>query len=293
LRVIGCSKGTHIAKDIARSLKLPYTSVETRFFPDGEIYVRIPIQIDEEDVVVVQSMAKRPNDLLMEFIFVLETLKDMGVKRIIGIIPYFPYARQDERFKPGEAISLNIVTHLLERLGLELVITVDMHLHRKELESLFKETEIINVSAMEDLAEYFLENYPSSDALVIAPDSEATQWAKVFASKLRLKYLVFYKERKGDENVSLKCHLDNNYVERAIVVDDIVSTGTTLEATANVLLEHGISELYAVFTHGILVPPAEHKLSKFKELISTDTVVNPYSRVRVGGLLAKTLVKYL
>lgn len=145
LRIIGCSGGIHIARDIARSLKVPYTSVETRFFPDGEIYVRLPGDIKEENVVVVQSMARKPNDLLIEFIFVLETLKDMGVNGIIGVIPYFPYARQDERFKPGEAISLNIVSKLLEDLGLKLIITVDMHLHRKNLKSLFKKTKIINV----------------------------------------------------------------------------------------------------------------------------------------------------
>ena len=119
IMVLGGSCGGHIAVRIARLGDYELGDIEVRKFPDGETYIRLMSNVADKDVVYVNSIAKDVNDLLIETLFTLETLKELGAKKVYAVIPYFPYARQDERFNPGEVVSFNVVARMLERADID------------------------------------------------------------------------------------------------------------------------------------------------------------------------------
>lgn len=283
MKILGGSNSYYIAKQLSDLLNIKYIPVETRKFPDGEIYVRIDGEVSKEDIIVVQSLAKHPNDSLVELIFICRTLEELNASRIYAFIPYFAYARQDTRFKQGEAVSLDIVANLLEWSGIDEIITIDFHLHRRKPEEIFK-IPIHNLSAMRKLSEYILKNYRFSNLILVGPDEESEQWVKTFVKYFDTPYIILEKTRLGDENVIIKSEEELHEANEAIVIDDIVSTGGTLRETAIFLRNKGIKKLYAVVTHALLAPASEYNLSYYNEIISTDSIVNPYAKVKVAEI---------
>ncbi|MCH8329209.1 MAG: ribose-phosphate diphosphokinase, partial [Nanoarchaeota archaeon] len=128
--IIGCSKGTHLAGKIARKLKSPYSNLEVKKFPDGELKVRFTSNVHGKDVVLVQSFYGNVNDCIVEVIFAAETAKDLGAKKVFLAAPYFPYFRQDKRFKSGQCISIEVMARLMSKY-FNKVFIIDPHLHRE------------------------------------------------------------------------------------------------------------------------------------------------------------------
>ncbi|RLF13846.1 MAG: ribose-phosphate pyrophosphokinase, partial [Thermoprotei archaeon] len=172
LAVLGGSSAKPLAFKIAKDLGVEFINVETRKFPDGEKYVRILGDVEGKNVVVVQSMYHRPDEYLLEYFLMVDALKDLGAKKVIGVIPYFAYARQDQRFKPGEAISLKTVSKLIEKAGTDELYVIDIHRHRVE-EAEF--SRLVNIpvyylTAMPELAKYAVEHFNLDNPVVIGPD---------------------------------------------------------------------------------------------------------------------------
>src|SRR3989338_4972094 len=117
--IIGCSHGRHLGNKIAKKLKAAYSGLEAKKFPDGEIKIRFLADVKGKDVALVQSFYCDSdwhiNDSIVEAIFAAETAKELGAKRVILVAPYFPYLRQDERFKVGEGVSLKIISGLVDK----------------------------------------------------------------------------------------------------------------------------------------------------------------------------------
>jgi len=288
--VLGGSASLYLAEKISRLLGAEFSPLVVRNFPDGETYVRIPVDVDGKRVALVQSMYRRPNEYLMEFVLAAKSLKELGATRVIGIIPYFPYTRQDSRFKPGEAVSARIVAELVEWAGVDSLITVDMHLHRfKSPSELFK-VKVVNLSASGLLAKAAVEKFNLNNVVVVGPDEEAEQWASVAAKEIGAKHAVLTKERVGDEEVRVTGGV-NVGGRDALLVDDIVSTGGTLAEAAKHLLSMGARSVYAVCTHGILVSGAERKLYEagISGFLFSDSVPSPYSEVSVAPIIAEAL----
>ncbi len=202
--VVGLSGGDHLYQKIADAINAESLKSETRFFPDGELYLRLPVDnFNGEEVIIVQSMYNQPNNKLIEYIFAANTAKDLGARKVIGVVPYLSYARQDRRFKPGEAVSLKIVADLIHNSGTDHLIVVDMHLHRvrgSELESMFK-IPVSNVTVMPLFGELFKDVVIKG--IVVGPDDEAIEFAKSAASKYNGKYTNFSKTRLGDREVNI------------------------------------------------------------------------------------------
>lgn len=193
--VIGGSSSENLANNVSTLLSLEYGKVEIKRFPDGEKYVRVLSEVKDQHVVVIQSMHHTPDDFLFEYFLLVDALKDLGAKRVTSFIPYFAYARQDERFKPGEALSFKTVSKLIENVGTDEIFTMDMHQHR-----VLKSSEVFkipshNLSAMPLLANYVKQEGKLKDPLVIGPDAEAEQWARLAADTLNTDYDVFEKKR--------------------------------------------------------------------------------------------------
>lgn len=280
----GCSA---IAKKVAGMLGFKYEVARVRSFPDGELYVRLPQGLKDEEVAYVVCYGRRPNEALAETVLAVEGLREKGAEKVVLVAPYLPYLRQDAEFTPGEVVSSRVIARLLAKLDVDALITVDPHLHRiRSLSELFP-FPAIEVSAMPLLAAFFQKEHGTG--VVIAPDEEAERWAKTFADTIGAPYFVFEKQRMGDEIVSVTGAVKRG--ETAVIVDDIVSTGGTLGEVAQKLLEAGFRDIYACVTHALLVQDAEARIfgSGVKEFISTDSVHNPYARVSVAGVIAEAL----
>jgi len=291
LLILSGSSSKLLALRIAKELGKQTSKIEIKKFPDGEKYIRMMDDIHGKEVAIVQSMYHNPDEYLFEYYLIADTLKDLGAKKIIAIIPYFAYARQDERFNPGEAISLLSVTKFIESVGTNEVYTIDMHLHRfQDISKLFR-IPAYNLSAFPALAEYIEKNFELKDPVVIGPDEESEQWAKKVAERLNLEYSVLEKQRLGPDKVEIKPKALNIKGKDVIIVDDIISTGGTIAEAVRAIRKEKACKIIVACTHPILV---ENALVKVYEagadmVIGTDTVPSQISYVSVAPIIAKAL----
>ena len=292
---LGGSHGTHLAVKLARILNVDFDAIEVRNFPDGEIYVRIIPEVKRRTVIYVNSLALKPNQYLVETILTIETLKDLEAEKVYAVIPYMAYARQDSRFKPGEAISIEIVAKMLSNTEVDEIITVDMHLHRiEDPQKLFK-VPFHNLTAMHEIAKYIRANYKLENPIVIGPDEEAEQWAKIVAGDLGLEYDVLEKERISGEEVIVKTRELNVQGRDIIVVDDIISTGGTVVETVKALRRLGAKRFLIACTHPLLVKNAYNRIVSLgvEDIIGTDTVLSPISKVSVAPVIAEYITSHI
>jgi len=267
--------------------------LEVRRFPDGEKYLRVLDDVKNENVAVIQSIHHTPDELVFEYLLLVDTLKDLGARKVTAFIPYFAYARQDERFKPGEAMSFKTVSKLMESVGTDEIYTIDMHQHR-----VLKSSEIFkipshNLSAMPLLADYAKKTGELKQPLVIGPDAEAEQWAKIAAERLETDYDVFEKKRLGDAQVEVRPRKSSAKGRDVLIVDDIISTGGTIVEAARILISQGANKVAVACTHPILANGALEKIQKagVASVFGTDTVPSPISRVSVAPLIASEIRK--
>ena len=293
MMIIGGSSSPDLAAKVAKELDKNNGRLEIRRFPDGEKYLRVLDDVKDQDIAIIQSTHHTPDELVFEYLLLVDTLKDLGARRVISFFPYFAYARQDERFKPGEALSFKTVSKLIESVGTNEVYTIDMHGHRVvKLSDVFK-IPARNLSAVPMLVDYIEKTCPMQKPLIIGPDAEAEQWARVAAERLRTDYDVFEKKRHGDRQVEVRPRTANANGRDVLIVDDIISTGGTIVEALKALFAQGARTINVACTHPILAGDALKRIQEAgaKNVIGTDTVPSPISRVSVAPLIAEQVRK--
>jgi ribose-phosphate pyrophosphokinase len=292
--IIPGSQGV-LAIGIARLTGFQLGHAQVENLPDGEKYVRLSSDVEGRDVILVNSFAPKPNELLVETLFLLDTIRDYGARSIIGVFPYFPYSRQDRRFMKGEAFSLKIAAKLLKNFGLDWMYVVDFHLHRVENLSDFLEIETKNLTAMRALASYLMQNFEFCHPIVVGPDEEAVQWASVVAEELGTDHLFLRKMRVDAENVIIDFTSGDVKGRDVIIVDDIISTGGTIVQAIKTLKRAGCSKVYVACTHAILARDALRRILEVgaEAIVGSDTVPSPVSHVSVSPIISKAIVEDL
>ena len=293
MKIIGGSSSDGLAARVARELGTESAKLEIKKFPDGEKYLRVLEDVKGEDVVVIQSISRMPDEFLFEYLLLVDTLKDLGAKRVVSFVPYFAYARQDERFNPGEALSFKTVSKLIESVGTDEIYTIDMHQHRVLRSSDVFKIPSRNLSAMPLLADYVEKAGNLQKPLIIGPDAEAEQWAKLVAERLHTDYDVFEKKRFGSENVQVRPRNANAKDRDVLIVDDIISTGGTIVEALKMLFSQGAKKIDVACTHPLLMGGALAKIYETgaQNVIGTDTVPSPVSYVSVAPLIVEQIKK--
>ena len=289
--VLGGTMGLHLAVRIAKLMNIELGDVEVKRFPDGETYIRVKSNVEGKNVIYVNSLQRNPNDQVIETIYTLETLRDLGAEKVIAIIPYMAYARQDYRFNPGEAISIRILGKLFRSIKVDKIYTIDMHLHRiRDPREVFGEG-FKNLTAVRELAKYVKKHYNLENTVVIGPDEESEQWAKIMAEELGVDFGVLEKKRVTAEQVIIEAKGVGVDGRNVIIVDDIISTGGTIEAAVKALRNLGVRDLIVTCVHPLLASNALPRLLKLNivDLIGTDTVLSPISKVSVAPVLVEAL----
>jgi ribose-phosphate pyrophosphokinase len=293
--VTGGSPSKFLAWKVAEELSASYLDTDVKRFPDGETYVRFLGEVKGEKVIVVQSLGHQPNHYLIELFLMLDALKDLKAKRVIAVLPYFAYARQDERFKPGEAISLKTVSRLIEEAGADHIFTIDSHRHRVVDQDELTKVPLDDLTAMAEIAKYMANKYEMTNPAVIGPDAEAGAWAKTAAEALSVDYDALEKKRFDAETVEIKPrHLDLKGRD-VLIVDDIISTGNTIIKAIEVLKKNGAQNIYVACTHPLLVLNALVRIYQAGavDVVGTDTVQSAISHVSVAPVIAEAIKKIL
>lgn len=261
--------------------------LEVRRFPDGESYVRIASDIYGVDVVLVATLA-RPDEKFLPLVFAAETARRLGARTIRLVAPYLAYMRQDAVFRPGEALTSAHFADLLSA-AIDGLVTVDPHLHRhRSLGEIYRcETRVVRSAPL--LAAWIRANVERP--LILGPDSESEQWAGEIAAAASGPYAIFGKERRGDRDIRLVLpDLSRWSGLQPVLVDDIVSSGTTMLEAASRLRDEGFDSPVCMAVHALLDAGDSDRFSRAAlPLVTTDSVPHPSNRLALAPLLAEAI----
>ena len=281
-----------LGEAIAKELGFEATLLNHRLFPDGETYIRFPKSVKGETVVLVQTTAPNPDRKLMQLLFMARTAKDMGAARIIVVIPYLAYARQDKRFLTGEALSFDIILGMLESAGVNDTVLIDIH-NEKAVDALKErhEMRIHSLTAIYYLAEY-MKASSYEGAYSLSPDLGRSELVEKVSKVMGGGFAFFMKVRDrytGKSTMKVKnLDLDGKDV---VIFDDIISSGGTMARAIQGLKDQGAGKVAAVCTHALPVPGANEKLKNAgaDKIVATDSVESIYETVSVAKLVADFL----
>jgi ribose-phosphate pyrophosphokinase len=260
-----------LAQEISSSLGVELGRAKVGHFSDGEADIEIYQNVRARDVFVVQSTCAPTNEHLMELLIMVDALKRASARRITAVIPYFGYARQDRRSRSTRVpISAKVVANLLETVGVERVLTMD--LHADQIQGFF-DIPVDNIYASPVLlADLKSKNY--KDLVVVSPDVGGVVRARALAKQLGCDLAIIDK-RRPTANVSEVMHVIGEIDGRnCVIMDDMIDTAGTLVKAAEVLKERGAKRVYAYCTHAVFSGPAIERIAKSQldEVVITNTI---------------------
>ena len=277
LMVFGGRASQELAARIAAKLDVDLGQVDLRTFADGEIYCRYRESIRGADVFLVQSTAASaahrmsPNDTLMELLAMVDAAQGASAHRIIAVMPWFGYARQDKKSSPREPISARVVAKCLESIGVDRVLTMD--LHSGQIQGFF-EVPVDHMTAMPMLTQWFLDQAFDNELVIVSPDAGRVKVARNFARKIGVHWAVMEKERPAHQVAEIGYVVGEVEGKTAVLVDDMIDTAGTLCAAARTVLEEGAARVIACATHGVFSGPAYERLAEsgIERVVVTDTI---------------------
>jgi ribose-phosphate pyrophosphokinase len=286
-----------LAERIAERLDQQLSGVELVEFPGGELYARYLQSVRGADMFIIQSLGDPVNRNLMQLLIMIDAAKRASAKRIVAVIPWYAYSRQDRKTKPREPITARLVANMIQAAGAERVMTMD--LHTGQIEGYFT-FPVDHLTAMHTFVDYFSDQgfRDAEDAVVVAPDTGEVKVAKQLAGHLRLPWAIVNKMRNRPDSSEVTHVIGEVEGKRAIMIDDVIATGGTLANAAARLVDEGATEVRAAATHGELSGNAYRKIeeSKIKEVIVTDTLPlkrgEPRSKIKtltIAPILASTI----
>lgn len=265
---------SYLAKDIANIYGKPIGDSQVLQYADGEFQPSFEENIRGRDVFIIQSTFA-PADNLMELLMYVDAAKRASAKRIIAVIPYFGFARQDRKDKPRVPITAKLVADVLTAVGVTRVITID--LHADQIQGFFN-VPVDHLYASSIFIPYLRglasESFNLDDVLFASPDVGGTKRASEYAKKLGCGFVMCYKQRNKPNEIGTMQLIGDVSGKHVILVDDIVDTGNTLCKAAEVIKTKGAKSVRAMITHPVLSGDAVEKIenSHMVELIVTDTI---------------------
>jgi len=274
MKLVAGNSNRPLAEAISDVLNSPLTKGFVKRFADMEIFVEIEENVRGEDVYIVQSTAFPANDNLMELLILTDALKRSSARRITAVLPYYGYARQDRRPGPRTPISARLVANLIERAGVDRVMTLD--LHAGQIQGFF-DIPTDNLFAAPLFARDMQDLFEVDKLVVVSPDVGGVVRARALAKRLgpNVPIAICDKRRERAGHSEIMHVIGDVDGMRCVLVDDIVDSGGTLVNAANALLGHGAAEVHAYITHGVLSGGAVSRItnSKLKTLVITDSIL--------------------
>jgi len=262
LMIFAGSSNATLASRVVSQLRMELGRADVGRFSDGEVSVEIHENVRGQDVFLMQSTCAPTNDHLMELMIMADAVQRASAARITAVIPYYGYA---------VAISAKVVADMLSSVGIDRVLTVD--LHADQLQGFFK-MPVDNVYASPVLVDHALAK-GMDDPVVISPDVGGVVRARAIAKQLDDAELAIIDKRRQRANESEVMNVIGDVSGRpCVLVDDMVDTAGTLCAASEALKERGATQVYAYISHAVLSGPAVEQISasEIDQLVVTDTI---------------------
>jgi len=283
--VIGGTASQELAKRLAKRLKARYLSSELKIFPDGECKITVYGK-PKGRIIVVQSTYPPVDSNLIQVLALISKAREYSSK-IIAVIPYFGYARQDREFLPGEVVTMKVIAKLFKAVGTSRIVVIDMH---SKIALKHFRIPVENVSAVPELAKYFRK---LKNPLVVSPDFGGVTRAKEFAELLNASYTALVKRRdRRTGRVEIRSSNMKNVSGRdIIIVDDMISTGGSIIKAVEFLKKQNCGRVFVACTHALLINDAEKKIKRagVSKIISTNTIPTKTAVVDSSEIIVKAI----
>jgi ribose-phosphate pyrophosphokinase len=275
-----------LARGVAAELGLGLRPVVVHHFPDGESLVQV--RSERPGRALLFRSLDHPNERLVELLFAADALRRQGVTRLGLVCPYLGYMRQDAVFEPGQALSQAVVARWLGD-AFDDVLTVEAHLHRVHTLSEIYACPALSISAAPVIAEWLASR--GSDSVLIGPDRESEPWIRAIAERAGLHWAIATKRRHGDRDVRIDMPALPERTRSAWIVDDVGSSGGTLESVARLLRQRGVESIGAIVVHALFdaETPARLERAGIHPLVSCDGVEHPSNQIALAPLLAREI----
>ncbi len=265
-----------LAAKIAAKLGIAPGPVTLKTFSNGEVYCRYDESIRGADVFIVQptcanpALGITPNDAFMELLIMIDAAVGASAHRVIAVMPWFGYSRQDKKSAPREPISARLAARTLERAGADRVLTMD--LHAGQIQGFFSKP-VDHMTALFILTQHF-RDLGLEDLVVVAPDAGRVKLNTKFANKLGAPIAILHKERPSHQVAEIAHVIGDVKGRTAVIVDDIIDTAGTLRVAGQTVLDSGAKAVYAAATHAVLSGNAYENLgaAHFEQIVVTDTI---------------------
>jgi ribose-phosphate pyrophosphokinase len=292
-----------LAKEIASHLGMSLGKISVSHFADGEVNVIVNENVRGKDVYIVQPTSPPVNETLMELLLMISTMRRASARKITAIIPYYGYARQDRKLQARVPISAADVARLLEAMGVDRVVAVDLHCG--QIQGFFgPRVPVDNLDGGTVAVSYF-GDMDLVNPVIVSPDAGGVYRAKQFREALSRKHQVdcslamIVKQRAKANEIDRMDLVGSVEGCDAIIVDDMVDTAGTLCKAAEMLKESGARRVFAFCSHGVLSGPAASRIanSVLTELVVLDTILisdaalatGKITQLSVGPLLAQAI----
>ena len=261
-----------LSKAISKQLRLKLGKSKVERFSDGEISVKIEENVRGMDVFLIQPTCPPAHENLMELVIMVDALRRSSASRITAVIPYYGYARQDRRVRSDRVpISAKVVADILERSGIDRVLTVE--LHSEQIQGFF-DIPVDNVYGTRIIHDDIMKQ-KLNNIIVVSPDVGGVIRSRALAKVLNLSDLAIIDKRRDENNKSEVMNVIGEVANKVcVLIDDMVDSASTLCNAAVALKDRGANEVYAYIVHPVLSGDAVSKINKSKldQLVVTDTI---------------------
>ncbi len=298
IKIFSGNANPKLARDVAALLGQPLGEMIITRFSDGELRCAINESIRGADVFIIQPTCAPVNETVMELLILCDAFKRASAARIVPIIPYFGYARQDKKVRPREPITAKLVADMIQHAGADRIFAID--LHAGQIQGFF-DIPVDHLYGQPLLAEYFKsKGIYGKNVTVVSPDVGGVERATILAERLGADLAIVAKRRPEPGKVKIIEVIGEIEGRTCVLIDDMIDSGGTFVAAAHELSLRGAKEIYGAATHPVLSGEAIHRIqnSEIKELVVTDTIpiapermIKKITQLSVAKVCAEAIVR--
>jgi ribose-phosphate pyrophosphokinase len=273
LMLLSGTANPELSERIAREMGMRLAEMELTRFADGEFDVKIGESVRGHDVFLLQPTCHPVSENLIQLFIILDALRRASASRITAVIPYYGYQRKEKKTQPRDPISAKLMANIIELAGANRVICVD--LHAEAIQGFF-DIPVDALTATKILARRVRERH-GHDVVIVSPDTGGALRARRMARILDAPIAIIDKRRPRDDAVEVINVIGDVAGLKAVIVDDLISTGSTLAGAAHALRDKGATGVDVVTTHGVFTEGSLQRLHEapIDEICVTDTIPFP------------------
>ena len=274
MKIFTGNSNSQFAQGVSKYLGIPLGQVDLRKFSDGELYVAFDENIRNEEVFIIQS-TNPPAENILELLLMLDAARRASAKKVVAVIPYFGYGRQDRKDKPRVPISSRLLIDLMSVGGVDRIITMDLHSPQIQGFANVPFDHLYSSIALMDRLKQL--NLDEESGCVLAPDVGSAKMSQAYAKRLNVSFALIDKRRPKANQAKVANLVGDLNKKHVLIIDDMIDTAGTICNAADTAIENGALSVSAVATHPVLSGPAIERLqnSAISKVIICNTIHIP------------------